>query len=394
MDQIHIEDYDDNIILIGADYIGGGDINQTILNHLSEIDADYVGFALCEKRFETLEGSKEWQDKPLLTSYKAGKVGSLIYQAFVDAIMENMHRFKGLDPEVEVAKLIPEVNELDLCVEFIDRDITLTLGRVFQSMSPLEKLKMIWYFKKSMLSFSDDKKSESVEEFDEYDDVVEGVLENLSYFAPIVANKARRERIEYISKKIHDLSKKGKVIGIIPESMMEEVKNKITSVRREEIMRGEHTGFEHLESIGKKVYTKALRFISPSLFILLAIYLFFFSDVLNIWRAWLYWFIAVGGMAAFGAIIGRGHPLSILTSFILAPFMSLTLIGPGWIAGYVELRVRDPRVKDLRKLTDSKSTRDLMRNNIIRVFLVGAFSNVFTWIGLFVVLPLLIRFIG
>ncbi len=97
-------------------------------------------------------------------------------------------------------------------------------------------------------------------------------------------------------------------------------------------------------------------------------------------------------MASLGALIGRGHILSIITSFLLAPFMSLTLIGPGWIAGYVEARVRNPKIRDINDLTTSKSINDFLSNNLIRPIMVGIFSNVFTWIGLFVILPLLISF--
>lgn len=393
MADIKVDELKENIILVGIDYIGGGEIDQELLSLISKYTPDTVALALCEKRFETMEEKEEWDEKPLLPHYKEGKAGTLIYQAFVDAVRENMRLFRGVDPEMHVARLVPLTQQLDLDIEFIDRDVTVTLSRAFRDMSPVEKLKMIWYFKSAMLSFSHKKKSESVRAMEKHDDLVDGVFFGISKFAPSAARRASEERIEYMSKKIHELSKKGKVLAIVPESKLKDVER---GVRRSEEgeKEGEPAGYEHLEVVGRKIYSKILRFASPVFIISLAVYLFFFSDVLNIWRAWLYWYVAVGGMAAVGALLGRGHPISILTSFLLAPFMSLTLIGPGWIAGYIELKVREPQISDVRDITSCSSANEFLSNNVIKVLMVGTFSNVFTWIGLFFVLPLLISIFG
>ncbi len=388
-----IERFSDRIILVGVDYLGGKLLEEDLLRMITEYRPVTVAFALCDKRFEAL-GKKDWDEKQLLPSYKEGNTGVLVYQAFTEALRENLRRFKGLNAEGDVARLVPFADELDVDVELIDRDISLTLGRAFRGMTPGEKLKMFWYLKSTMLTFSDEKRKKSVEQLEEHDDLVGGVIERVSNFAPSVAKAASKEREEYMGKRIYESSKRGRVLALVPSSKMDPVMDEIEDAMGVERSKGKHSGFEHLEEISKKAYTRALRFVSPAFFISLAIYLFIFSDVLNIWRAWLYWFIAVGGMAALGALLGRGHPLSILTSFILAPFMSLTLIGPGWIAGYVELKVRKPSIADLKTLTSSDTPNEFLSNNIIRVFTVGVFSNVLTWIGLFVVLPLLIRYVG
>lgn len=389
-----VHEYNEDIVLVGVDYLDEDNLEDELSNLINDHEPGIVGLTLCEKRFESLEEEEKWKEKPLLPSYKEGKTGSLIYQAFLDAVRENLRRFKGVKPESHIANLVPLADSLDVDVEFLDRDITLTLSRSFRNMSPIEKLKMIWYFRSTMLTFSDKKKSESVEKIEEHDDMIDGVLNCVKEFAPTVAEKAKEERIEYISRRIFRVSKRDKLIAVVPESKLFDVVGKLDNICLEEKKRGRVRGILHLETLSKKVYTTLLRFASPIFFISLAVYLFLFSDVLNIWRAWLYWFIAVGGMAALGALIGRGHPLSIITSFLLAPFMSLTLIGPGWIAGYVELKIRNPKLSDLRELTSSKSTRDFLSNNIIRIFLVGTFSNIFTWIGLFIILPLLISILG
>ncbi len=394
MSDYSVIELNNNITLVGIDFIGKNGVSQELFEKLSEYEPDILALALCEKRFETLRGREEWGERPLLPQYKEGQTGFLIYQAFIDAINENLRFFKDIDPETHVADLVPMTEELDMDIEFIDRDVTLTLSRLFKGMSPSEKLRMFWYFKASMLSFSDKKKSGSIAGIEEHDDLVDGVLSSVANFAPESAKRAKQERIEYTSKKIYELSRSKKVVAVIPQSKLHAVASMIRKVQRREVVHGEMSGYEHLEEVTKKIYLRVLRFVPAAFFISLAIYLFFFSDVMNIWRAWLYWFIAVGGMAALGATLARGHPISIITSFFLAPFMSLTLIGPGWVAGYIELKVRNPKVADIKGITSCNSANAFFSNSVIKVFAVGLFSNVFTWMGLFIVLPLLIRFAG
>ncbi|MFP4000509.1 MAG: TraB family protein [Thermoplasmata archaeon] len=383
--------FNEDISLVGVDYLASENVNVDLIAYIDKRDPDIVGLALCEKRFESLEDKEEWLNKPLLHSYKEGNTGTLLYQTFTEAVRENLRKFKGVEPETHIAKFVELADVLDVDIEFIDRDVTLTFHRAYGHMSPLEKLKMAWYFRSAMLSFSEDTKSKSVEGMESQDDLVDGVLTSLDRFAPGIAEQARKERTEYMAKKINQLSKEKSIVSILPRSKLDDIYEELKRIKREE-EKGHAKGYAHLEEVGKKVYRRVLRFASPVFFISLAIYLFIFSDVLTIWRAWLYWFIAVGGMAALGSLIGRGHFLSMLTSFILAPFMSLTLIGPGWIAGYVEARVRNPKIKDIELLTSSGSINNFLSNNLIRPIMVGIFANLFTWIGLFVVLPLLIAF--
>lgn len=386
---MNVKEIDDNIFLVGVDYLGDESLDLDLMALVEKYEPEIVGLALCEKRFETLEAKEQWLERPLLPSYKTGDVGTLIYQTFVESIRENLRKFKDIEPEVNVADLVDLADLLDIEIRFIDRDVTLTFKRAFSNMKPLEKLKMVWYFRSAMLSFSEDKKFNSIEGMERKDDMVEGILSSLDNFAPEVAEKIREERIEYMAKKIYESSKNKKILNILPQSKIEILEEKLKELKEDE--RDDITErYSELDKVGKKVYKKALHYTPHVLLITFAVYLFFFTETLNVWQAWLYWIISVGGMSAIGSAMVKGHPISIILSFLLAPIMSLTLHGPGWVAGYVEARVREPRIRDIQELTESSSMNEFFTNNLIRPIMVGVFSNVFTWIGLFVVLPLMI----
>jgi len=51
--------------------------------------------------------------------------------------------------------------------------------------------------------------------------------------------------------------------------------------------------------------------------------------------------------------LSLGHPLSILTAFVVAPISSLyPMLAYGWFAGLVDATVREPTVKDVSKVPE------------------------------------------
>jgi pheromone shutdown protein TraB len=102
------------------------------------------------------------------------------------------------------------------------------------------------------------------------------------------------------------------------------------------------------------------------------------------------WFLISGTLSALGVAVALGHPLSIITAFIAAPFTALNpAIAVGWVAGYVELKMRKPRVVDFKNLMKLKKTSDYWSNRVTRLILVVAFANIGGSIGTFIAIPYL-----
>ena len=100
------------------------------------------------------------------------------------------------------------------------------------------------------------------------------------------------------------------------------------------------------------------------------------------------WFLINGGLSAIGTIIARGHPLTILTAFVAAPLTSLNpAIAAGWVAGYVEFKLRKPVIKDFQTLSKMDNTKDFFNNKVIRLLMVVALANLGSMIGTIVAFP-------
>jgi pheromone shutdown protein TraB len=99
--------------------------------------------------------------------------------------------------------------------------------------------------------------------------------------------------------------------------------------------------------------------------------------------AWVLW---TGVLAALFTALSFGHPLSILTSLVAAPFTTLNpLIACGWVTGLVEATIRKPVVQDINNISkDICSLKGIFKNRFLRILLIVIMANIGSSIGSFV----------
>jgi pheromone shutdown protein TraB len=114
---------------------------------------------------------------------------------------------------------------------------------------------------------------------------------------------------------------------------------------------------------------------------------FFFTDISFhvLLRAFLWWFIINGALAAAGVVIARGHPISAFTAFAVAWLTSLNpFLAAGWFAGLAEAHFRKPSLDDVKGMLEVESVRELMSNRLFKVILVAALANLGSIAGTFI----------
>jgi pheromone shutdown protein TraB len=100
----------------------------------------------------------------------------------------------------------------------------------------------------------------------------------------------------------------------------------------------------------------------------------------------LVWILWNGTLAALCTLLVLGHPLSILTSFVVAPISSLNpFLAVGWFSGLVQATVQKPTVQDLHQIHDDiTSVKGFFRNKMLKALLVVVFANIGSSIGTFI----------
>jgi len=376
---------DKNIILVGTAHISKDSVDE-VKQAIEKYNPDIVAVELCKRRFEVIIEKDKWENTPVTQLLKSNNAYLVLAQTFLSSIQRRLGKEYGVEPGSEMIAAIDEAKSHNLEIALVDRDISVTLKRAWRKMGFREKFRLFWEFIKAMVGYEE----EDLENLDlkelMKEDVISALMKEFSDIAPSASNVLIHERDKYIAKKIYDESKKGKVVAVVGAGHINGIKNYLDK-------KDFDIDLKELEQVPKKRISvgKIVAFAIPVIFALIIIWLIM-SRGSNAWaeigNVFLWWFLIHGILSALGAAIARGHPLSILTAFVAAPFTSLEpFFAPGWFAGLVEAKLRTPVVKDFHELRKIESLRDFWNNKVVRLLMVVALANLGSMIGTLIAFP-------
>jgi len=381
----------DNILLVGTAHISKDSVKE-VKETIEEFKPDIVAVELCKRRHEAITKKDKWENTPVTKLLKSNNAYLMLAQTFLSSIQRKLGKEYGVEPGSEMIAAINEAEKHKIKVALVDRDISITLKRAWRKMGIREKFRLSWEFIKALIGYDE-------EELEELDlkklmdqDVISTLMEEFKEIAPSISDVLIHERDEYIAKKILEESKKGKVLAVVGAGHLKGIKKQLESG----IIK---TDLKKLEEIPKKRIriSKVIAYLIPLLFIGLIVWLIYTRgpDAWNqIKNVFIWWFIINGTLSAIGAAIARGHPLTIGTAFIAAPLTSLNpAIAAGWVAGYVEAKLRTPLVKDFKELSKIESFKSFWNNRVIRLLMVVALANLGSMIGTIVAFPYIASFV-
>lgn len=365
-------------VLVGTAHISKKSV-QLVEDVINKEKPDTVAVELCRKRYEVLKKKDRWRETKISKIIKEGKAYLLLANLILANFQRKLGEKLGVEPGAEMLAAVDSARKNKARVEFVDRDIVITMKRAFNSMGFVEKFKILSSF--FFDTFSSQVDEEMVEKLKDKNMISEAI-ETLASAAPSAKKVLIDERDSYIASKL--LKSKGKkIVSVIGAGHLEGIKRNLRL--------GRLVNLKELESVKKKRFRLMyLAYIIPVLFAFLITYGFFARGFATGFEMLWYWFIINGTLSAIGVLLAFGHPLSIGTAFLAAPFTSLNpAIAAGWIAGYVEVKLRNPKVKDFENLNQLRRIRDYWENGVTRILLVVVFGNVGSTIGTFVALPYL-----
>jgi len=378
----------DNILLIGTAHISQDSVDE-VKKAIEEFKPDIVAVELCKRRYDAITKKDKWENTPVTNLLKSNQAYLMLAQTFLSSIQRKLGKEYGVEPGSEMIAAMDEAKKYNVDVALVDRDITITLKRAWKKMGIREKFRLSWEFLKAMIGFDE----EELEELDLKElmnqDMISALMEEFGEIAPSVTTVLIHERDKYIAKKILDESKKGKILAVVGAGHLKGIQKHLEEKKID-------VDLKELEFVPKKRFSilKAIGYSIPVIFAALMVYIFFFGGWEKTLQALAWWFLINGTLSAVGTMIARAHPLTWLTAFVAAPITSLNpAIAAGWVAGYVEAKLRTPVVKDFKELSKLESLRDFWNNKVIRLLMVVALANVGSMIGTFIALPYLGSFI-
>jgi pheromone shutdown-related protein TraB len=375
----------EKIILVGTAHISKESVEE-VKDAIEKYKPDIVAVELCKRRYEAITKKDKWESTPVTKLLKSNNAYLMLAQTFLSSIQRKLGKEYGVEPGSEMIAAMDVAKKRGLKVALVDRDISITLKRAWRKMGIREKFRLTWEFIKAIMGYED-------EEMEELDlkklmdqDVISTLMEEFGEIAPSATTVLIHERDEYIAKKILDESKKGKVLAVVGAGHLKGIQKNLEKKKLK-------TNLKKYEEVPKKLIkiTKVVAYSIPILFVGLLLWLIFtrgadaWGEIKDVFIAW---FLINGSLSALGAAIARGHPLSIGTAFLAAPLTSLNpAIAAGWVAGYVEAKMRMPVVKDFQNLSKIENLKEFWNNRVIRLLMVVALANLGSMIGTLIAFP-------
>lgn len=360
---------DKEIILVGTAHVSQDSV-ALVQQVIEEERPDSVCIELDEQRFETIQNPKAWESTDIVQVIKKKQAGFMLATLALSSYQRKMA--KKLDTQVggEMLQGIQSAKDVGAELVLADRSIQTTFLRIWRKINLWEKCKLI-----SSLFFSfddeDDLNETSLQELMQ-EDMLESVLADMRKSFPKIGDILISERDQYLAYHIRNAPRK-KVVAVLGGAHVPGVSKELY----------QDIDMAEISSLPPKKKTlTVIGWLIPLAIVGLFVYAFTMGAQsgfaqLSTWAIW------NSSFAALFTLLVLGHPLSILTSFLLAPFSALNpLIAVGWISGLVQAYVQKPTVKDLTTVHDDiLSFKGLFRNKVIKVLLVVVFANVGSTIG-------------
>jgi len=355
---------------------------EAVRRMASSGEFDAIAVELCQARYDALTAERKWTDLDLYRIIRERKAGLVMANLALSAYQRRIAEQFGIEPGAEMRAAAVAAKEHDLPLQLVDRDLATTLRRSYASVPWYKRIYLMAGMAIGMVS-SDEIDEEAIEKLKE-GDILESTFTEFAEHSPELYEALIAERDRYMAARLREENVEAKhanVLVVIGAGHMDGLAKHLESGTSDP-----HAERRKLEALpAKSRWPRVLPWAIMVLVIAGFAIGFSRSPALG-WELVFLWVAINGGLAALGALIARGHPLTILSAVIAAPLTSLNpTIAAGMVTGLVESWLRKPRVSDLENLRfDITTVKGWFRNPATRILLVFFFSNLGSAIGTWV----------
>jgi len=351
------------IIILGTAHVSKKSAEQ-VKEIVEKEKPDSICIELCKSRYDSIKDPDKWKKTDIIKIIKEKKAMFLLANLILSSFQKRIAKKMEINSGQEMIQGIQSAEETGANLVLADRDISTTFSRIWGKMNFFGKFKLFFQF--IFAAVSNEEVTEK--ELDELKsgDMLDAALGEMSKSFPAIKSVLIDERDQYLSEKIKNAPGK-KVFAIIGAGHLPGIKKEIEK---------DHDLAE-LEKKPPKKHTGKIIGWSLAAFIVLMVIFTLSVDPSAGLSQIMSWIIWNGSLSALGTIIALGHPLSILTAFVVAPISSLSpLLAAGWFAGLVEANLRKPKVIDFQNLsTDLYNVKGFWKNRVTRILLVIILAN-------------------
>ncbi len=364
--------------------LGTAHVSQASAEEVTDLirsgEFDAVAIELCPTRYQTMTDPDAMARMDLFEVVRSGKAGMVAASLALGAFQQRVAEQSGIEPGAEMRAAIREAREADLPLMLVDREVGTTLRRIYRNVPWWQRMGLISGLMASLVS----RQTVSEEEIERLKegDVLESTFTEFAESSEQLYQPLIAERDAYMALRLQE------------ETAGKSYRNVLVVI-----------GAGHLKGLGQHLQQPASgdprpqrealeqvpagsRWLGYLPWIVVALVLTGFAIGFSRnpglgMQLVGEWFLINGTLSAIGATLALAHPVTIIATFIAAPFTSLNpTIGAGFVAAGVEMTMRRPNVGHFANLrSDVTTMRGWWRNRVSRTLLVFLFATVGSAIG-------------
>ena len=377
---------DSRITLLGTAHVSRSSAEK-VKELLETGDYDAVAVELCPSRHNSIVDPDALSRMDLFQVIREGKASMVAASLALGAFQQRAAEQMGIEPGAEMKQAINSAKTAKLPVLLIDREVGVTLKRIYRNVPWWRRINLITGLLASVV-MKQDVSEEEIERLKE-GDILESTFaqfaeEEKDLFVPLIG-----ERDEYMVARLQqELAKHPheNILAVIGAGHMGgmvkhlEHAASLTETSQKSVPDQVVERLDHVPPGSN--WLKYLPWIVVGLVFLGFAIGFSRSPTLG-WELVMEWVVINGGLAALGALLAAAHPITVIGAFLAAPLTSLNpTIGAGMVTAGIEVYLRRPMVGDFSHLrSDTTTVKGWWSNRVTRTLLVFLFSTTGSAIG-------------
>jgi len=362
-----------DIYLVGTAHVSKKSVDD-VRDTVEAVNPDSICVELCPARHKAIVQRESWKQMDIFKVVKEKKSLFLLAQLIMSSFYKKIGEQVGVQPGAEMIEGINQAEKSGAELVLADRDIEITLKRVWGYLGFWNKLKMIGQLLSALLAREeiDDQLIEDIKNQDQLEAIMESFTESL----PEVKERLIDERDIYLARKIRE-ARGTTIVAVVGAGHLKGIEQNIER----------DTPLEPLMEVPpKSIIPSILKWAIPLLIVALVVVGFFKGGTEHSVNSVFIWILVNGILSSVGAAVALAHPITIIASFIAAPITSLNpTIAAGMVSGLVQAQVKKPKVTDLEDLPNAISTvKGFWTNPMCRVLLVVVLVNLGSSLGTFI----------
>ena len=341
---------------------------------------DAVAVELDEQRHKALTNPEALAQLDLVKVIREKKVAPFAANLALAAYQRRLAEQLGIEPGAELKAAATEAVARGLPLQLIDRDVGITFRRILQGLSWWDRAKLMGGLAGGLFA-NDEVSADDIERLKE-GDMLESSFGEFARDTPSLYATLIDERDRYMAAKLRERGDGAKhVLAVVGAGHLKGMAKYLAEETR-----------KPKALTDELVQVKARRnipWITMTLMLLIGggIVWGYFNggralgrELLVQWVAW------TAGLAGLGALLARGHVLSILAAAISAPLKPFRPgLPPGMFSALAEVHLRKPAYPDFLALRDDAQTLvGWYRNRVSRVVLVFLLTNLGSMLGVWI----------